>query len=128
MLQVHAVVEAYIPDYGLENCTLSLQHTSPNIGLPEDGQKGNKDEDMAIDIYLIPSADEVDRPNGVHLDTLSFAPGRKSTTRPFHCPSQSTMYFEWRCTLPANCTIRLPLEGVTSLSECHPRMNEVGSG
>ncbi len=109
-----------MPDYGLENCTLNLQRVATSQTHGEtDAPTANVHEDLSfnIDVYLLPGVTAADRKSAVFLDALSFAPGTHAVTRPFHCPSRSQIFFEWRCT-SEDCENRIviPLEGVTSLS------------
>lgn len=108
-IQVRAVADVYIPDHGLENCTLNLRHM----------HGGDADASLSavgVEVYLRTSVDLVDGEGPTtYLDTLLFAPGKESISRPFYCPSRSHVYLEWRC--PArDCQVSLPLEGVTSMS------------
>ena len=104
------MVDFYIPDYGLENCTLSLRR-APNggFGMP-DNTTGS------IDVYMVHDAEVGIDPAATYLDTLSYISEQESTSRAFHCPSRSHVVFEWRC-LTKDCVVYMPLEGVTSRSE-----------
>ena len=103
LVQIRAVVETYVGDYGLENCTLSARRMHG-----EDGAS------VAIDVSLLPSLDG--RNQAAFLDMLTFAAGTESTTRPFHCAGRTSVFFEFDCRTEG-CHIDLPLEGVTSLSK-----------
>ena len=116
--QVRALVDFYVPDYGLENCTFSARRY-PTSGIPDSASNGSAQaQDMAVDIdvYLLPSLHVDDRGAAMLLDTLAFVPGRESTSKPFRCPGRSHVFFEWRCATE-DCELVIPLEGVTSLSE-----------
>ncbi|KAM5537652.1 hypothetical protein V8D89_008730 [Ganoderma adspersum] len=101
--QIRAVIEAYVPDYGLENCTL-IVHSS-NATHPGQGR--------SVDVYLLPTGKPGDGPRANFLNRLAFIPGKDSTSRPFHCPSRSHVHFELRCD-EDDCMVQIPLQGVTS--------------
>ena len=96
-------METYVGDYGLENCTLSARRMPREPGA-----------NVAINASVLPSLDG--RNQAAFLDTLTFAAGTESTTRPFHCAGRTSVFFEFDCRTEG-CHIVLPLEGVTSLSK-----------
>ncbi|KAJ8488215.1 hypothetical protein ONZ51_g3683 [Trametes cubensis] len=116
---VRAVVDFYVPDYGLENCTLSLQRVSNGgFGMP-DNTTGN------IDVYIVHDAEVGIDPTATYLDTLSYISEQESTSRPFYCPSRSHVVFEWRC-LTKDCVVYMPLEGVTSRTASGTSLSQTG--
>ncbi|KAM5544687.1 hypothetical protein V8D89_001585 [Ganoderma adspersum] len=124
---VRTVVDFYVPDYGLENCTLSARRYPAHRTSESDSgteahrtvttrAPGDSDTAVDIDVYLLPSPHADDRAAATFLDTLAFVPGRESTSKPFHCPGRAHVFLEWRCATD-DCELVIPLEGVTSLSE-----------
>ncbi|OSC99594.1 hypothetical protein PYCCODRAFT_1438165 [Trametes coccinea BRFM310] len=121
---VRVVVDTYIPDHGLENCTLSLRRIPTSPSSPSDDSPTQD-----IDVYLLPSASiHPESPHGggaTYLDTLLYAPGRESTSRPFFCPSRGHVFFEWRCAA-RDCKVEFDLEGVTSLTASAASLSKTG--
>ncbi|TBU39973.1 hypothetical protein BD309DRAFT_928027 [Dichomitus squalens] len=122
---VRTVVDVYVPDHGLENCTLSARRypSSTTSDGPNEVTQGDRGVD--IEVYMLPSPRPQDRSAASLLDTLSFVPGRESTSRPFHCPGRSHIYFEFRCAAE-DCEITIPLEGVTSLTASAESLTKTG--
>ncbi|KAI0648779.1 hypothetical protein C8Q79DRAFT_998772 [Trametes meyenii] len=114
---IRAVVDTYVPDFGLENCTLSLRRVvdHEDSSLP--------DLAMKVDVYMLPAL--LVSGGGTYFDTLVYASGRESTTRPFHCPSRSHVFFEWRCE-EKDCDIQIYLEGVTSMTASAASLGQSG--
>ncbi|KAI0709720.1 hypothetical protein C8Q76DRAFT_777541 [Earliella scabrosa] len=128
---IRAVVDTYIPDHGLENCTLNLRRVRASDPLPHndstDGAQAHQSRAFDIDVYLLPGLDAPSRTRASHLSTLSFAEGTESVSRPFHCPSRSHVFLEWRCAAD-DCenAIVVPLEGVTSLTASAESLGKTG--
>ncbi|TFK91582.1 hypothetical protein K466DRAFT_582712 [Polyporus arcularius HHB13444] len=121
---IHAVVDTYIPDYGLENCTLQLRRMSPSHPTTD---RPHTTRAFNIDIYLLPSLNPADRARRVHIDMLSFAIGKESASKPFFCPSRSHVFFEWVCASDeCESQISIPLEGVTSLTASAESLTKTG--
>ncbi|KAI0324259.1 hypothetical protein GY45DRAFT_433193 [Cubamyces sp. BRFM 1775] len=124
---VRAVVDIYIPDHGLENCTVSVRRMADDAaGIPI---RATAD----IDVYLVSSVESPVAPGNrehrdggaSYLDTLLFAAGHESSSRAFYCPSREHIYMEWRC--PAkDCEIIVALEGVTSLTASAASLSKTG--
>ncbi|EIW52134.1 uncharacterized protein TRAVEDRAFT_75256 [Trametes versicolor FP-101664 SS1] len=113
---VRAVADVYVADYGLENCTLNLRRNK-DAALPQGA--------VDVEVYLRPAADRAGGVLSTFLDVLTFAPGKESISRPFHCASGSHVFLEWRC--PAsNCRVSLPLEGVTSMTSTTTSPSKTG--
>ena len=102
------MIEAYVPDYGLENCTF-IVHSS-NVTHPGQGR--------SVNVYLLPTGKPGDSQGAKFLERLAFIPGKDSTSRPFHCPSRSHVHLELRCD-EDDCVVEIPLQGVTSKSKSH---------
>ncbi|RPD61392.1 hypothetical protein L227DRAFT_574462 [Lentinus tigrinus ALCF2SS1-6] len=100
---IRAVMDMYIADYGLEDCTLSLRGPKEQVAT------------VKIDTYLVlsPGAGSND---AEFLDTLVFTSGEESYSRPFHCDSGRQVWTEWRCE-EEGCVVRMPLQAVTRRSE-----------
>ncbi|KAF8514424.1 hypothetical protein BU17DRAFT_52585 [Hysterangium stoloniferum] len=114
--EVSAYIEFYVPDYGLENCTLTGKfHDEPTASRP------NKVSE--IDIWVLP--DKEDLSSKVFLDTLRFSRRNESTSRVFYCPSRTRMYFQWHCP-NKDCSIQFPLEGVTSMTASAASLSNSG--
>jgi hypothetical protein len=107
-LQISAHVGYYVPDYGLNNCTVTIK----SIPDPYPVRSANS----SVEIWML--SDSSSLSNKVLLGTLTLSQGTamESTTKPFYCPSRSNMFFQWRCP-QKDCSINLPLEGVTTMSE-----------
>ncbi|OCH88791.1 hypothetical protein OBBRIDRAFT_733742 [Obba rivulosa] len=104
---VSAYLDFRIPDYGLENCTLSLKR---NDSSPSSHQGLNFAE---VEIWLL--SNEGKLTDKVLVDTLRFAKGTEDTTPPFFCPAQSHVFFQLRC-LVEDCQIQIPLQNVTAMT------------
>ena len=104
-LQIRAVMETRVLDYGLENCTFVIHSnkTYPGQGKP-------------IDIYLLPSEKSGEGSTVTFLGRLFFVPGQDSESRPFYCTSRSSIRFELRCP-EDDCTVHVPLQGITTRSK-----------
>ncbi|KAI1783237.1 hypothetical protein LXA43DRAFT_956410 [Ganoderma leucocontextum] len=100
---IRTVVEAYVPDYGLENCTF-IVHSSSTEHL---GQG------RSVDVYLLSNSKPGGGQDGTFLDRLAFVPGKDSMSRPFHCPSRSRIRLELHCG-EEDCMVKIPLKGLTS--------------
>ncbi|EMD38052.1 hypothetical protein CERSUDRAFT_93574 [Gelatoporia subvermispora B] len=105
-----AYVDFRIPDYGLENCTLSLKRNDTSSPPALTQYAAN------VEIWLL--QDEGKLKNKVLLDTLNFANETQSTTAPFFCPAQSHLFFQLRCP-GEGCHVQIPLQNVTAMSK-HP--------
>ncbi|OCH88787.1 hypothetical protein OBBRIDRAFT_733748 [Obba rivulosa] len=105
--EISAYVEFYVPDYGLENCTLSVKRgASSNV-------RAGERADESIEIWLLEREGSLS--NKTFLDNLHFSYGFESFTPPFFCPSRSHLFFQWRCPT-TGCNVHIPLEGVTALT------------
>ena len=107
-LQISAHVGYYVPDYGLNNCTVTIK----SIADPYPVRSAN----FSVEIWRL--SDSSSLSDKILLGTLTLSQGisMESTTEPFYCPSRSHMFFQWRCP-QKDCSINLPLEGVTTMSK-----------
>ncbi|KAL1941008.1 hypothetical protein VTO73DRAFT_7644 [Trametes versicolor] len=107
---VRAVAAVYVPDHGLENCTVNIRRVR------EQTQSELPSNEVEVEVFMRPGLDITaeDQPP-IYLDTLAFALGKETSSRPFYCPSRSYIFLEWRCAAQ-DCRITMPLEGVTSLT------------
>ena len=107
-LQVSAHIDYYVPDYGLENCTITIK----SIADPYTLNHANS----SIEIWRLSGSSSLS--GKVLLGTLTHSASTtmESTTDPFYCPSRSHMYFQWRCP-QEDCRVNFPLEGVTTMSK-----------
>ncbi len=101
-------MDFYVPDYNLENCTLTFQSVlSVRVAV-------ETPETFEMEVWL--SRGSASLLEKIFLDRLRYSPGTESTTVPFYCPSRSHIFLQIKC--PAErCKIDFPLEGVTSMSE-----------
>lgn len=112
---VSAIADFYIPDYGLENCTLSTQ-VSRNYTMPTPGP-------WAVELWRLDSPDPGSSKR--FIDTLHFAPKLQSTSVPFWCPSRQHTLVELRCP-QEGCKIEFLLQGVTDLTPLPRTRSQTG--
>ncbi|KAJ7840754.1 hypothetical protein B0H13DRAFT_147499 [Mycena leptocephala] len=105
-----ALVDFYVPDYGLENCTFTA--------------KLNDSVQRHLEIYKLQGPDNMrDR---TILGTLSLGPSHEeSTTNVFHCPSRTHIFLQLRCP-STDCRVQFPLEGVTSMTASAESLAKTG--
>jgi len=107
-LQISAHVDYYVPDYGLNNCTITIK------SVPDPYTIHN--ENSSIEIWRLSESGSLAGKFLLGTLTLSEGTSMESTTGPFYCPSRSHMFFQWRCP-QEDCRVNLQLEGVTTMSE-----------
>ncbi|EED80953.1 predicted protein [Postia placenta Mad-698-R] len=105
--KISAHATFYVPDYGLENCTMSVKNVERPPSPPDAVQDGD------VEIWMLPEKGRL--ADKVYIDTLRFSPGVESTSRPFFCRSRSRMFFQWVCPQKV-CHIHYSIEGVTTMS------------
>jgi hypothetical protein len=125
-------VTFYIPDYGLENCTLTFRTSLPTsrkvaargiadavIEMPTDYMKPKTSikvsEWTMLELYKLAGPDTLSKK--LMLDTfpaqlLSAGTGGEVTTRPFYCKAQSKVTIQAVCL--GTCDIKFGLEGMTT--------------
>ncbi|KIM90103.1 hypothetical protein PILCRDRAFT_811817 [Piloderma croceum F 1598] len=115
--EISAHVDYYVPDYGLNNCTVTIK----SIADPYPVRNANS----TVEIWRL--SDSGSLSDKVLLGTLTLSQGTsmESTTKPFYCPSRSHMFFQWRCP-QKDCSINLPLEGVTTMTASAESLTKTG--
>ncbi|EMD38087.1 hypothetical protein CERSUDRAFT_93607 [Gelatoporia subvermispora B] len=102
-----AYINFRIPDYGLENCTLSLKCNDTSTYLDQ------TQFTASVEIWLLQNEGKLR--DKVLLDTLTFANGAEPTTAPFFCAAQSHVFFHLRCP-GEGCQVQIPLQNVTAMT------------
>ncbi|KAJ7781727.1 hypothetical protein DFH07DRAFT_791287 [Mycena maculata] len=106
-----ALIDFYVPDYGLENCTFTAKFLDDMI-------------QRHLEIYMLQGPDNIqDRES---FGTLTLGPSHKeNTTDVFHCPSRTHIFLQLRCP-SSDCRIQFPLEGVTSMTASAESLGKTG--